>query len=264
MNEQAGAEAALAHIWAPLKRAMPDMERRDTMILGGCCQGRSYIAAFGQYCGTLRGDWLGIPATNKTASLRYGEGFQIDAEGRVVQANLLWDVLDVRRQAGVWPRAPSLGVEGKWPGPLTGDGLRMEPSDPARGRACIEQTLRMHSALSEHDDRANLTRDALIAMPQRDYWHPRMMWYGPAGIGTTRRLDGFVDWHKLPFRIAFHRPQGTFGKVTAERARHGAGHSIRIGDGPYSVTAGWSSVYALHLGGGFAGCRPPGAPCLCG
>jgi hypothetical protein len=86
------------------------------------------------------------------------------------------------------------------------------------------------------------------------------MWYGPAGIGATRGLDGFVDGHQLPFRIAFHRPQGTFEEVTTERARHGVGHYIRIGDGPYSVTGGWPSVYALHKGGGFCGLPPTGLP----
>jgi hypothetical protein len=118
----------------------------------------------------------------------------------------------------------------------------------------------MHRTLAEHDDRASLSRDSLIAMPQRDHWHPKMMWYGPAGIGTTRGLDGFVDGHQLPFRIAFHRPQGTFEQVTAERNRHGAGHYIRIGDGPYSVTGGWPSVYAVHAGGGFCGMPPTGRP----
>ncbi|MCE2932416.1 MAG: ester cyclase, partial [Hyphomicrobiales bacterium] len=83
---------------------------------------------------------------------------------------------------------------------------------------------------------------------------------GPAGIGTTRGLDGFVDGHQLPFRIAFHRPQGTLAEVQAEKARHGAGHYIRIGDGPFSVTGGWPSVYAVHAGGGFCGLPPSGKP----
>lgn len=260
MNEMAGTDHALRAIWAPLKAALPDLERRDLILVGGCYLGRSYIAAMGHYCGTMRGDWLGIPATGKTLTLRYGEVWQIDAEGRVVQANLLWDVLDVMRQAGVWPLAPSLGVEEPWQAPITGDGVRLAPSDPQTSRASLEQTLAMHRALAEFDDPGGLSREALIAMPQRDHWHPRMMWYGPAGIGTTRGLDGFVEDHQLPFRIAFHRPQGTFEEVTAERARHGAGHYIRIGDGPYSVTGGWPSVYATHMGGGFCGLPPTGRP----
>ncbi|MFN6977312.1 MAG: ester cyclase [Gemmobacter sp.] len=249
---------ALARIWHPLRQAMPDLERRDTILLGGRYAGRDYIAALGQYCGTMRGDWFGIPATGRTVTLRYGEVWQIGADGRAVQATLLWDVLDVMRQAGVWPLAPSLGVEGLWPGPMTADGLRLAPSDPAESRASLEQTLRMHGTLMAHDDTRNLTREALIAMPQRDHWHPRMMWYGPAGIGATRGLEGFVDGHQLPFRIAFQRPQGTIEEVMAERARHGAGHYIRLGDGPYSVTGGWPSVYAVHGGGGFCGMPPTG------
>ena len=260
MNEMPGQQAALAQVWGPLKAAFPDLERRDTVYVAGVYQGRMLIAATGHYCGTMRGDWLGIPATGKTVYLRYGEVWQIGPDGRAVQANLLWDVLDVMRQAGFWPLAPSLGVEEMWPGPFTADGVRLAPSDPDQGRASLEQTLQMHKSLAEFDDRGRLSRDALIAMPQRDHWHPKMMWYGPAGIGTTRGLDGFVDGHQLPFRIAFHRPQGTFEEVTAERARHGAGHYIRIGDGPYSVTGGWPSVYAMHMGGGFCGMPPTGRP----
>lgn len=260
MNEMAGTAFALKDIWAPLKTAMPDLERRDLVFVGGRYLGRDYIAAIGHYCGTMRGDWLGIPATGKTVTLRYGEVWQIDEDGRVLQANLLWDVLDVMRQAGLWPLAPSLGVDEMWQAPITGDGLRLARSDPAQSRASLEQTLAMHKTLAEFDDPGTLGREALIAMPQRDHWHPRMMWYGPAGIGTARGLDGFVDIHQLPFRIAFHRPQGTFEEVIAERARRGAGHYIRLGDGPYSVTGGWPSVYARHMGGGFCGLTPTGKP----
>jgi predicted ester cyclase len=260
MNQLEGNAAALAIVYAPLKAAFPDLERRDTIFVGGRFKGKTRIAALGHYCGTMHGDWLGIPATHKTVYLRYGEVYVVDDNGRVEQANLLWDVLDVMRQAGVWPLGPMLGSPEMWPGPLTADGVRMAASDPAQSNASIAQTLAMHRTLYEHDDRANLSRENLIAMPQKDHWHPKMMWYGPAGIGTTRGLDGFVDGHQLPFRIAFHRPQGSFEEVTAERARRGVEHYIRIGDGPYSVTGGWPSVYAMHNGGGFCGMPPTGGP----
>ncbi|WP_372423580.1 nuclear transport factor 2 family protein [Salinarimonas chemoclinalis] len=256
----AGRAEGLARVWAPLKTALPDLERRDAIFVAGSYEGRSYAAAVGHYCGTMRGDWLGIPATGKPVYLRYGEVWQIDGDGRAVQATLLWDVLDLMRQAGVWPLPQPLGVPEAWPAPFTRDGVRLEPSDPATSQASLAQTLAMHRSLAEHDDRASLTRESLIAMPQRDHWHRRMMWYGPAGIGTTRGLDGFVDGHQLPFRVAFQRPQGTFEEVTAERARHGAGHYIRIGDGPYSVTGGWPSVYAVHGGDGFCGLPATGRP----
>jgi predicted ester cyclase len=260
MNEMTGSHAAAARIWHPLMAAFPDLERRDSIFVAGRFQGRILVAAIGHYCGTMAADWFGIPATGKTVFLRFGEVWQIGPDGRAVQVNLLWDVLDVMRQAGVWPLAPSLGVEAMWPGPLTADGIRLAPSEPGQGRESLEQTLRMHKTLAEFDDRGSLSREALIAMPQRDHWHPKMMWYGPAGIGTTRGLAGFVDGHQLPFRIAFHRPQGSFDEVMAERARMGAGHYVRIGDGPYSVTGGWPSVYALHMGGGFCGMPATGKP----
>jgi len=260
MNEMSGHAEATARIWSPLIHAFPDLERRDTVFLAGVYDGKTFIAANGHYCGTMRHNWLGIPATNKTVYIRYGEVWQIGPDGRAVQATLLWDVADVMRQAGVWPLAPSLGVEEMWPSPLTADGVRLAPTDPTEGSASLEQTLQMHRTLAEFDDKGSLSRQALIDMPQREHWHPKMMWYGPAGIGTTRGLDGFVDGHQLPFRIAFHRPQGTFEEVSAERARNGAGHYIRLGDGPYSVTGGWPSVYSMHLGGGFCGMPATGKP----
>ncbi|MEJ1161761.1 hypothetical protein [Prosthecomicrobium sp. N25] len=260
INRLAGTEAALALAYLPLKHALPDLERRDVVFVGGSYEGRMYLAAVGHYCGTMRGDWLGIPATGTPVYLRYGEVYEVTPDGTILQANLLWDVLDLMRQAGVWPLAEPLGSPEAWSGPITADGVRLEPSDPGASAASIAQTLAMHRTLAEFDDRSRLSFDNLMAMPQREHWHPKMMWYGPAGIGTTRGLDGFVAGHQLPFRIAFHRPQGSFEDVTAERRRHGAGHYIRIGDGPYSVTGGWPSVYAFHAGGGFCGLPPTNKP----
>ena len=115
--------------------------------------------------------------------------------------------------------------------------------------------LAMHETLRAHDDLAGAAREGLLTMPQRNHWHPRMMWYGPSGIGTTRGLQGFVDHHQLPFRTAFPKPKGggQWPELTEMQARAGGGHYIRIGDGPYSVTGGWPSVYAMHLGPDFLG-----------
>jgi predicted ester cyclase len=258
-NEMSGVAAFLANVWTPLKDALPDMERRDSILVAGDFEGRTYLAAMGHHCGTFERDLIGIPATGAPVQLRYGEVYRIE-DGRIVEANLLWDFIDLMRQADCWPLPPPLGVEAMWPAPITGDGIVLAATDPAQSAASIAQTLAMHATLAGHDDRNSLTRDSLLAMPQRDHWHPKMMWHGPAGIGTTRGLAGFVDHHQLPFRIAFQRPQGSFEEVMAERARHGAGHYVRIGDGPYSVTGGWPSVYAIHGGGGFCGTTPTNRP----
>ena len=67
------------------------------------------------------------------------------------------------------------------------------------------------------------------------FWHPHMMWYGPAGIGSCRQLKGFQDVHQRAFLGAF--PD-----------RRGGDHKARLGDGAYVGSTGWPSVRATHLG----------------
>ena len=261
INELTGAQAIAAQVWEPLLASFPDLERRDQIVTGGSYQGRDYVAMVGHYCGTFRRDWLGIPATGRPVYLRYGEVHRV-VDGRIVQSNCLWDVLDVIRQAGFSPLAPSLGTEGMWPGPITANGQVFRETDPVQSAASIAQTLAMHDTLGAHDDLAGTGREGLLAMPQRDHWHPKMMWYGPSGIGTTRGLQGFVDYHQLPFRRAFPKRKGggQWDELVELQARQGGGHYIRIGDGPYSVTGGWPSVYAMHVGPDFLGVPATGKP----
>jgi predicted ester cyclase len=254
IDEMTGLDAVLQQVWQPLKRAMPDLERRDHIFIGGSFEGRDYVAAVGHYCGTFREEWLGIPANGQPMWLRYGEVYEI-LNGKVAQANCLWDLLDFMRQAGFWPIAPSLGKEGRWPGPFTGDGLVFHETDPVQSAASIAQTLAMHKTLGDYNDTEMRGRDGLLTMPQTEHWHPKMMWYGPSGIGTTRGLQGFVDYHQLPFRLAFPNRKGgnQWEQIADEKKRLGGGHYIHVGDGSYSVTGGWPSVFAIHSGGGFLG-----------
>ena len=41
------------------------------------------------------------------------------------------------------------------------------------------------------------------------YWHPKMNWYGPTGIGTARRIAGFRNWHQIPFLKAMPDRRGS-------------------------------------------------------
>ena len=260
--DEVGSLAELeSRVWAPLKHALPDLERRDEIVVGGAYRQRDgreveLVACLGHYLGSFRRDWLGIPATGQPLWLRYGEVHRVEDE-RIVHSSCLWDVLDAMRQAGYWPLAPSYGTEVLWQGPITSGGIVDTPQDMDEGLASIRQTLAMHATLAAYDDRTMAGREGLIAMPQREHWHERMMWYGPAGIGTNRGLSGFVDFHQLPFRLAFPGRRG--GQSLAEMSeRPDAGHYIQIGDGPYSVTGGWPSVIAVHSGGDLFGSGPTG------
>lgn len=260
LNEMHSQAEIAEIVWAPLKSSFPDLERRDEILVGGRYLNRhgkeqDMVACVGHYCGTFKNDWLDIPATGQPIYLRYGE-VHIVEDGKIVQSTCIWDVLDVIRQAGFWPLAPSWGCEGRWMGPITCDGIVLTEQDMDEGMASIEQTLAMHRTLSEYRDEDMAGRDGLLAMPQKLHWHKKMMWYGPSGIGTTRGLEGFVDFHQLPFRLFW--PGRTGGqKIIDLESESGeksdSGHYIQIGDGPYSVTGGWPSVVAVNTGGGLFG-----------
>ena len=254
MNEMRGVEAIERTVWGPLLQSFPDLERRDTIVMAGTYDGRGYVGMVGHWVGSFRRDWNGIPATDQMIYLRYGEFHQM-VDGKIVQSTVLVDVLDFIRQAGFWPIAPSLGAEGMWPGPISNDGVILTPQDPLESAASLKLTLDMQASLGAYDDTLHTTPDArregLLTMPQSQYWHPKMMWYGPSGIGSTRGLDGFVDYHQLPFRIAF--PHGPSLPQPPGMGKHGGSHYVRIGDGRYSATSGWPSRHMMHQGGGWLG-----------
>lgn len=249
LNEMVGQDAIYETAWQPLKKSFPDLERRDLIFMAGSYEGRDYIATVGHYCGNFEQDWLTIPASGKPTYIRYGEIHQIK-DGKIVQSNCLWDILDVMRQAGFWPMPPSSGEEGRWAGPITGDGIRFTPGDKDLSAASLVQTLLMQKSLGDNNGPEHFTREGLINMEQKKYWHPKMMWYGPSGIGTTRSLAGFVDYHQLPFRLAFpNRMSSSLWEGHEDLMKElNAGHYIRVGDGTLSVTGGWPSVVSPHDG----------------
>lgn len=259
LNEMIGPEPMAKTVWVPLLSSFPDLERRDEILVGGRYLDRhgetkDLVACMGHYVGTFKKDWLDIPATGQPMFIRYGEVHHI-SNGKIVRSSCLWDVLDVIRQAGFWPLAPSWGTEGRWSGPITNDGTSFVEWDMDQGLGSIAQTLAMHKTLAEYNDHSRQGRTGLINMPQKHHWHEKMMWYGPSGIGTTRGLEGFVDFHQLPFRLVWPGRSGGQSLIDAG-GKSDAGHYIQIGDGPYSVTGGWPSVVAHHTGGGLFGSGP--------
>lgn len=264
LNEMNGPDAMAKTAWQPLLNALPDLERRDEIFVGGRYidkfgKQNDLVACMGHYCGTFKSDWLDIPATGQPVWLRYGEVHEL-RDGKIIRSTCLWDILDFIRQAGFWPVAPSWGTEGRWMGPITGNGLVMGEQDMDEGLASIAQTLAMHKTLGDYNDHEMKGRDGLINMPQKLHWHEKMMWYGPSGIGTTRGLAGFVDFHQLPFRLTWPGRKGG-QNLTQTDTQSEAGHYIQIGDGPYSVTGGWPSVMAVNNGtGDVFGCGPTGKP----
>lgn len=238
VNEATGSAGIAKSLWLPLREALPDLERREHVVVAGEYQGKDLVSMLGLVQGTFERDWLGIPATHGVVTIRYGEIHEMHG-GKIRRSYALYDLLDLTRQAGVWPIVASVGAEGIWPGPETQDGAVLSAVDPAAGGRSLEVVKLMHQALLSFDGKN------LDSMNHAQYWTRNFMWYGPSGIGTTRGLAGFRAHHQIPFLRAF--PD-----------RKGGQHVANIGDGAYVITGGWPSVVGTHTGSDWLGLAPTG------
>lgn len=229
--------------YAGLLAAWPDLERRDYIVMSGPDDhGSDWVGCGGYYTGTFLGPWLDIPPTGHQAAMRFHEFFRIDA-GRVVEFQALWDIPEVMRQAGAWPMAPALGREWQVPGPATQDGLVPGPRDAARGAATCALIVDMLDHMKRHP-----AQGGPEAMELARFWHPRMNWYGPAGIGTARGIAGFRNWHQIPFLNGM--PDR--GRYVDDITYH------FFGDGDYAAVTGWPNMIQTVTGDGWMGIAPTG------
>ena len=199
LNEIDGVPAHRKNVWQPLIAGLPGPGKDATAWLsGGVYRDRDHVGMVGHYAGTFARDWIDIPATGGSIYLRYGEVHRLDGN-RIIESTVLIDVLDLIRQAGIRLLPASLGNDEMWPGPISADGCLLVENDEEESAVSLKLCLTMQKTL----DNTLVQRDDLLNMSQKKYWHPKMMWYGPGGIGTARGLQGFVDCHQRPFRIAF-------------------------------------------------------------
>ncbi len=238
-----GPEAFFDTAYAALFDAMPDLERRDFIVMAGAdAQGNDWVGCGGHYVGTFVAPWLDIPPTGHMTAMRFHEFYRFDA-GRVVEVQAIWDIPEVMMQAGAWPLTPSLGREWQVPGPATQDGLWREPRDEAQSMATCDQIVDMLTHMIRHP------KEGGPEVMQLDrFWHPRMSWYGPAGIGTARGIAGFRNWHQIPFLSAM--PDR--GQHEDEITHH------FFGDNQYAAVTGWPNMMQSLTGDGWMGIAPAG------
>jgi len=234
----------LVGAWAALGQAMPDLERRDMIILAGTTpEGQDWVGCCGNYMGTFLAPFLDIPPTGHLAHMRYHEFFRLDA-GRVTEVQAIWDIPELMMQAGAWPMAPQLGAFLCTPAPMTGDGL-MASGD---GTGTKEHVIAMLIDLCKYP----YDPDPSV-MQLETYWHPRANWYGPAGIGTTRGISGFRNWHQAPFlRGMPDRKLDAMGDLM----------SHWVAEGAYVCETGWPNMRLTMSGDGWMGIAPTGKEIL--
>ena len=142
-------------------------------------------------------------------------------------------------QASAWPLSPSLGAEGFVPSPATQDGLVTGPYDADKAAVSRQLVADMLSGLQKHREQG------VEAMGLETYWHPKMTWYGPAGIGTNRGVAGFRSRHQIPFLRAMPDREVVPGK------------GVLFGDGDYVGYTGWPGMAMTLSGDGWLGIAPP-------
>jgi predicted ester cyclase len=230
INAHHGAANVVEKFWLPFLHSFADLERRDDIVIAGSFKGGKWIGATGYYTATFTHDWLGIRATGGVVNIRYGEFSRVRA-GRVHEVYVIVDILDIMHQAGCWPAVlpKSRGPLDRVPGPASRDGVTIDSASSHESDVSLKLVEAMIKGLMEYDGKT------LASMAMERFWHPHMMWYGPAGIGSSRQLKGFQQVHQIPFLGAF--PD-----------RRGGDHKARIGDGAFVGSTGWPSVRATHLG----------------
>jgi len=242
-NDIVGPKSLYETCYAPLLLAMPDLERRDLIVMSGTTsEGNEWVGCAGHYLGTFVAPWLDIPPTGRMTHMRFHEFFRFE-QGKIVEIQAIWDIPEVMLQAQAWPLSPSLGWEGFIPGPASQDGLNIIDKHQGQGEASAQHVLDMLDHLTLHPKQGGPE-----VMQLQRFWHPRMNWYGPAGIGTARGIEGFRNWHQIPFLNAM-----------PDRGSHD--HELDFhffGEGEYVAVTGWPNMKQTITHGGWLGIAPTG------
>jgi len=238
-EDSTGPEELYEQVYQPLLAAIPDVERRDFIVAAGGTKTAQWVGCAGHYLGVFERPWLDIPPTRHVAAMRYHEFFRIEGD-QIVEMQAIWDIPQLMLQANAWPLACSLGVEWLVPGPATQDGVNIPP-DPVAAEASLNIVIDMLTDLGKHP-----LSGGPEVMQLDQYWHPKMLWYGPAGIGSMRQIAGFRNWHQKPFLSAMPNRRGAVTKA-----------DVFFADGNYVATTGWPNMQMTLSGGGWLGIAPP-------
>lgn len=242
-NEQIGPEETADAFWCPLRQSFAHLQRRPDIFMAGAnemdgFQG-SWVVSMGHLMGLFDAPWLGIAPTRKMVFLRYAEFARV-AQGQITEMALFIDIPHVMMQAGLQPFPPQTGAHLIQPGPLTHDGLLYDAQPPAEGPATLAAINAMISDLGTWQLGLPLEEEL------RRTWHEDMIWWGPAGIGSTYTVPRYAEQHSAPFRAGF-----------AERSQ--TKHICRMAEGHYGGFFGWPNFTARPTGGFMgmpAGTRP--------
>lgn len=237
-HEQASANAVAEVFWQPFRGAFQRLQRRMDIFIAGRNEidgfSSTWVISMGHLMGLFRAPWLGIPPTGKIAMMRYCEFNKIE-DGKITETAMFFDIPQVMMQAGMQPFPAQTGAQLVQPGPMTHTGLCFGPQDAAEG----EKTLAaINFMINDIRDWKGRTPEGLeIELPRS--WNDDMIWWGPAGIGASYTIDGYIKGHAGPFR------DGLGDRIFN-------GHLCRLAEGEFGGFFGWPNL-TLTPTGGFMG-----------
>jgi len=237
VNDLQGADGFLAGYWLPLRQSFTGLKRRSHMFFGGASNGRAdgrddgrlWVGGTGLFDGVFERDWLGIPANGQPVHIRWGECSRV-VDGRIAETYVLLDLVDLLQQVGIQVLPPGRGADGVWPPPRNDVAILLDAQDENESRATLDLIRRfIFDSLNVYD------QEDLESMGVADYFHPRVEWYGPGGIGHCSGLKAFEDLHQKHWLRAF-----------PDRAVQDLDNLFAEGD--YTCGLGWAGVHATHKG----------------
>ncbi|THH39103.1 nuclear transport factor 2 family protein [Aliishimia ponticola] len=235
-NELHGIDAVATRFWQPLRTSVTRIQRRLDIFFAGRNMledtGGIWVASMGHLMGLFDAPWLGIPATRRMAFLRYCAFHRVE-DGKITRTAMYFDLPHLMVQAGLQPFPPQTGAHLVQPGPLTHDGLLFDAHPAGEGEHTLATINAMIMDLGQWKLGLPLTEELART------WNDDMIWWGPAGIGSTYTIDRYAEQHSAPFRAGF-----------ADRSP--TRHQCRMAEGNYGGFFGWPN-FTTRPTGGFMG-----------
>ena len=224
--------------WQPFRHAFKNIQRRMDIFIAGKNQIDGFesvwVISMGHLMGLFDNEWLGIAPSRKMALLRYCE-FNKIVNGKITETAMFFDIPHVMLQVGLNPFPPQTGAHLVQPGPMTHEGLLLEEQDIEEG----EKTLASINFMIEDIKGWKHTGKIPLVDELRASWNEDMIWWGPAGIGSSYTIERYAEQHSGPFRASF-------------KNRISNGHLCKLAEGNFGGFFGWPNL-TLTPTGGFMG-----------
>ncbi len=233
-NELQGSESVAQKVWQPLIDAWSPLQRRPDIFMAGESEvdGDQWVMSMGHFMGLRDKEWLGIPPTRKIGFLRYAE-FNCVNNGKIRKTGFFCDIISVMHQAGINPLPEQTGASFICPGPRTHDGLLLEAHNDSDANHTLDLVNVMIDDLSiQNKSTSGRCPPEVLAKT----WNEQMVWFGPAGIGSSYTIPRYQEQHQHPFRMNLKNK--TFN-----------GHVCRFAEGNYAGWFGWPNLTNTPTGG---------------